>query len=264
MIKMFEALWRYRTFVLGAIRNEFVSTLKRSRLGFFWLIAQPLALVLIYALILSNVLSAKLPGVEGSYGYAIYLMAGLLGWLLFSELVSRGTGLFIASGDLMKKMSFPRITLPAITLGVCLVQNLFLFVAMISVFLALGHAFSAAMFWLLVLVILVAGFGLGVGLFLGVLNVFIRDVGQFVPILLQFAFWFTPILYPVTIIPEPYQGLFDFNVLYWFVASYQNVIVYGQAPEAAHLLGLVLLNVLLLGASLALFRRASPEMVDVL
>ncbi len=261
---MLKGLWQYRYFVLSAIRNEFVSALKRSRLGFFWLIAQPLTLVLIYALILSNVLSAKLPGVQGTYAYAIYLMAGLLSWLLFSEIVSRSTTLFVGSGDLLKKMSFPRVTLPTITLGISLVQNMFLFVAMMSVFIVLGHQFSLTMFWLIPLVILVAGFGLGLGLILGVLNVFIRDVGQFVPIMLQFGFWFTPIIYPVTIIPEAYQGLFDYNVFYWFVSSYQNAIVYGQPPLWEHIVGLVIVDVLLLGAGFFLFRRSSPEMVDVL
>ena len=261
---MLVGLWRYRHFVLSAVKNEFVSTLKRSRLGFFWLIAQPLALVLIYALILSNVLSAKLPGVEGTYAYAIYLMAGLLSWMLFQEIVSRTTELFVTSGELMKKMNFPRVTLPVITLGVSLVHNGLLFLTMVAVFFFLGHDFGLTMLWLPLLVSLVAGLALGLGLVFGVLNVFIRDVGQLVPILLQFAFWFTPIIYPLTIIPETYRALFDYNIFYWFAASYQHVIVYAQAPELRHLIGLGVVDLFLLGGGLFLFRRSSAEMVDAL
>lgn len=259
-----RALWSYRYFVASSVRNELVASLTRSRLGIFWLFAQPLSLVIIYTMILSNVLSAKLPGVEGQYAYAIYLTSGILGWTLFSEGVSRGTTLFIDSADLMKKLSFPKVTLPAVMMGTMLVQNfLFLLVAMV-VFLLLGHSFSAAMLWVPVLIILFGGFGAGVGLVCGAINVFIRDIGQLIPILLQFAFWFTPIVYPKTIIPEAYQSLYNLNIMYWFVSAYHEVIVYGNVPGVMHFGVMITACLLALALAAFLFRRAAPEMVDVL
>lgn len=259
-----NALWAYRHFVVSSIRNELVSQFARSKLGGLWMIINPLAQVAIYALILSNVLAAKLPGVEGQYAYAIYLIAGLLAWTLFNEIVSRSTNLFIAQGNLLKKMSFPRITLPAITIGSSFLNNLLLFIAALGIFLLLGHQFTPAMFWLLPLVGIVAAFGVGLGLTLGVLNVFLRDVGQFVTIVLQMWFWFTPIVYPATIIPEHYRHLLDFNPMYPLTHAYQQVLVYGQTPDFDGIFVTAGIALALLAIGFFLFRRASEEMVDVL
>ena len=92
---MFRDLIQYRRFIFQSIYNELFSQFVRSKLGGLWVIINPLSQVLIYALILSNILAAKLPGIDNKYAYAIYLMAGLLSWNLFrseehtSELQSR-------------------------------------------------------------------------------------------------------------------------------------------------------------------------------
>ena len=259
-----RSLWQYRYFILSSIRNELISRFARSKLGGLWMIINPLAQVAIYALILSNVLVAKLPGVDNKYAYAIYLMAGLLAWTLFSEIVGRCLNLFIEQGNLMKKMQFPRITLPAIVLGSNLINNLLLFIAMMGIFFLLGHQFSLAIVWLLPSTAALAGFALGLGLLLGVINVFVRDLAQVVPIVLQMWFWFTPIVYPAAIIPDSYRHLLEFNPVYHFVAAYQDILVYSRFPELDGLLVIICSSILLLLLSLFLFRRASEEMVDVL
>lgn len=107
MLTFLRNLWAYRGFVTSSIRNEFVARFARSRLGGLWMIIHPLAQVAIYALILSNVLAAKLPGIDNPYAYALYLTAGITAWSLFAEIVGRCLTLFIDNGNLMKKMRFP-------------------------------------------------------------------------------------------------------------------------------------------------------------
>lgn len=264
MFGMLKSLWQYRYFVLSSIRNELNSRFARSKLGGIWLIINPLAQVAIYALILSNVLAAKLPGIDNKYGYAIYLMAGLLAWTLFSEIVSRCLNLFIEQGNLMKKVQFPRITLPAIVIGSNLLNNIILFICMVVIFLLLGHHFSLITLWLLPLTIMLATFALGIGLILGVLNVFVRDLSQAVPIILQMWFWFTPIVYPDSIIPENYRHWLALNPLYHFTDAYHKLIVYGRTPQIEGIFIIGVLTVLFLILSLFLFRRSIEEMVDVL
>jgi lipopolysaccharide transport system permease protein len=262
---MFRSLWHYRHFVLSSIRNELISRFARSKLGGLWMIINPLSQVAIYALILSNVLAAKLPGVSNQYAYAIYLMAGLLAWTLFSEIIGRCLNLFIEQGNLMKKMSFPRITLPAIVVGSNLLNNILLFIAMLGIFAMLGHQFSVAMFWLIPLTLIVVVFALGIGLMLGVMNVFLRDIGHFIPIIMQMWFWFTPIVYPVSIIPESYHYLLNLNPLYPITNAYQQILVYGATPALdVGLATTAIIALVLILLSLFLFRRASAEMVDVL
>ncbi|MFC4525289.1 ABC transporter permease [Dyella halodurans] len=264
MEQMIKAAWRYRYFILSSIKNELRVRFIRSKLGGLWMIIHPLSQVLIFALILSNVLSAKLPGINNKYAYALYLMAGTLGWSLFAETISRCLTLFIDNGNLMKKMAFPRICLPLIAAGSTTVNNLLLMVAIFMVFAALGHIPDVHVLWLPVLIAINLLLSLGLGLVLGVLNVFMRDLGQVIPVILQITFWLTPVVYNVTMFPENVRHLFNLNPIYPIVKSYQNVLVFGVEPEWGPLLAIVAASCLLMLLALVMFRKAGPEMVDVL
>lgn len=261
---MFRDLWRYRQFIISSIRNDLVNRFARSKLGGLWMIINPMAQVAIYTLILSNVLAAKIPGIDNKYAYAIYLMAGLLAWTLFSEIIGRSLTLFLDHANLLKKMRFPRITLPFIVAGSTLLNNIFLFAAILIIFLLLDQSFSFVIFWLIPLTLVLTGFAIGIGLLFGVVNVFLRDVGQLVPIVLQMWFWFTPIVYPETIIPQSYRHWLVFNPVYHFSSAYQDVLVYNRIPDVNSLLVITLLTISLLLLSLFIFRRANEEMADVL
>ena len=107
MFGMLLGTWR-RYFIFSSIKNELRLRFIHSRLGGLWLILNPLAQVLIFAFVLSAVLSSKLPGIDNRYGYSIFLMAGILGWSLFLESVNRCLTLFIDNGNILKKLVFPR------------------------------------------------------------------------------------------------------------------------------------------------------------
>ena len=264
MAGMLRSLWQYRHFVLSSIRIELISRFARSKLGGLWVIINPLAQVAIYALILSNILAAKLPGIDNKFAYPIYLMSGLLAWNLFSEIINRCLNLFIEQGNLIKKMNFPRITLPSIVIGSSLLNNILLLAAMLGIFALLGHSFSIEMLWLIPLTLTVVSLALGIGLILGVMNVFLRDIGQIVPIILQMWFWFTPIIYPENIIPESYRHLLNLNPMYPVISAYHKVLAYNTTPTLNVIAIIAAISLALMLLSLFIFRRASAEMVDVL
>ena len=261
---MIQALWAYRNFIYRSVCNDFKNRFVRSKLGALWMIINPLAQVAMFALILSNVLAAKLPGINNTFGYAFYLMAGTLGWSLFSELVGRSLNLFIENGNLIKKVRFPRIALPAILAGTCLINNGLLFVSVIAIFWLMGEAPTIQLLWLPLLTLITLALSLGLGLCLSIVNVFVRDVGQIVPILLQLLYWFTPIVYPVSIIPEKYRGLLALNPMVPLISSYQNILVYKTPPHFADCGLIFILAILLLLIGFVLFRRANSELVDIL
>ena len=261
---MLLAAWRYRFFIVSSIKTELRSKFVRSSLGGLWMILNPLSQVLIFAFVLSAVLSAKLPGITNQYAYAIYLMAGTLGWSLFAEIVNRCLTLFIDNGNILKKLVFPRIALPLIVTGSALVNNVLLFVAILAIFGVLGHLPSMALIWLPVIMVINIALALGIGLGLGVLNVFMRDIGQVVPVLMQFLYWFTPIVYMANIIPEQYQEWLAFNPMIPIIKGYQNILLYNKEPDWTGLGVITLIALSLLAFSLLLFRKASPEMVDQL
>lgn len=260
---LLHAAWRYRGFVVSSVANEFKSRLSRSRFGTAWVVLQPLATVLIFTTILSGVLAAKLQGVDNKHAYAVFLMSGILCWSLFAEIVQRCTTVFIDNGSLLKKMQFPRIVLPIVSVGAAAVGNLALLVVMLVILPFIGFLPTVHLLWLPLLMLVTIALATGIGLFLGTLNVFVRDVGQVVVVLIQFWFWVTPIVYPPTIVPEHLRSLLYLNPVVALSASYQDVLVYGRAPDA-HVLGSAAFALVMLGVALFLFRRASAEMVDVL
>jgi lipopolysaccharide transport system permease protein len=256
--------WRYRHFIFSSIKNDFLSRFARSRLGGLWMVIHPLAQVVIFAFVLSVVFSSRLSGINNRYGYALYLMAGTLAWSLFAELVSRSLTVFVDNGNLIKKMMFPRICLPAIVSGSALVNNILLFVAILAVFALLGHLPGWQTLWLPVLIVLNVMLGAGLGLVLGVFNVFVRDVGQVVPIVLQFWFWFTPVVYVPTTMPERYKSWLLLNPMTPLVNAYQNILVFGVQPKWLPLTGTAVFAVVSLIFALFFFRKAAPEMADTL
>ncbi len=261
---MLLALWHYRHFIFGSIKNEFATRFARSRLGGAWMILHPLAQVAIYALILSAVLSAKLPGIDNQYAYAIYLMAGMLCWSLFAEVFGRCLSVFIDNGNLIKKMHFPRMALPLIVTGSALLNNLLLFTAILAVFGLLGHLPTVHILWLPLLALISLALAIGLGLSFGIVNVFMRDIGQIMPIVLQFWFWLTPVVYTTQMLPETYRDAFLLNPMTGVVMGYQNILVYDKAPDLSLLTYPILLGAGSLVLALFLYRRAGEDMADVL
>jgi lipopolysaccharide transport system permease protein len=264
MKEILAAIWSYRHFIMSSIRNDLRARFARSKLGALWMVLQPLAQVAIYALVLSRIMAAKLPGIDNRYAYVIYLMAGMIAWSLFAEVVTRSMTMFVDSGNLMKKMAFPRVCLPIIIGGSCLVNNLLLLVTAIGVFLLAGQPLSLAMLWLPLLIGINLAFALGIGLILGVLNVFVRDVAQVMTVVLQLWFWFTPIVYMPSIIPDRLRAALEFNPMMHMAVAFQDVLLYGRGPHIPGLVVIAVAATVLLLFSLVLFRRAAPEMVDVL
>jgi lipopolysaccharide transport system permease protein len=121
-----------------------------------------------------------------------------------------------------------------------------------------------ALLALLPLVALQVMFCAGLGMILGVLNVFFRDVGQLFGICLQFWFWLTPIVYPLSILPEWVQRLLQLNPLTNLIGSYQNLFLYGQWPVWSSLLPIFVIGLLFCVIGLRLFRQRVGEMVDEL
>jgi lipopolysaccharide transport system permease protein len=259
-----QELWRTRHFIKSAVRNEFATRFARSRLGGLWMIIYPLAQIVIYAFILSAVMAARLPGIAGTYSYAIYLTAGILGWSLFTEVVSRSLGVFIDNGNLLKKMAFPRLALPVILAGSCLINNLLLLLVSLAVFACLGHWPGMSIFWLPLLTLLTLFLALGLGLSLGIINVFLRDVGQVIPIFIQFGFWLTPIVYVMAMIPQKFQFILYLNPMTGIIQAYQSVMVFGRMPNLMLLIYPVVFTLVMGAVAAQLYRRAGDEMVDAL
>lgn len=263
-MQMLKAIYRYRAFILGSILREFQSKYRNSLLGALWTILNPLAMIIVYTVIFSQLMQARLPGVGSSFGYSIYLCAGILTWGLFSEITNRCLQIFIDNATLIKKLSFPRMCLPLIVIGSATLNFLIIF-GLFTLFLLMTGNFPGWSYLGMIPVLIVQIlFAAGLGLSLGILNVFFRDVGQFFTVFIQFWFWLTPIIYPITILPENIRALIYLNPMTHLIGAYQNILVRHAWPDWLALWPLALISGLLCLWSLYLFRRRAGEIVDEL
>jgi lipopolysaccharide transport system permease protein len=254
----------YRGFIFGSVKREFQTKYGNAVLGAAWTILNPLALIVVYTVIFSEVMQSKLPGETSAFAYSIYLCAGILTWGLFAEITARSQTIFLDNANLLKKVSFPRIALPLIVvlsalLNFCIIFGLFIAFLVLS-----GHFPGWAFFAIVPVLAIQILFAVGLGIILGVLNVFFRDVGQFFGIFIQFWFWFTPIVYPASILPAQVRDWLVWNPMATIIGAYQTVLVNGKMPDWAALLPVTVLALLLCAFGLLLFRKRSGEMVDEL
>lgn len=259
-----DALWRYRGYIKSAVVRELQARYQDSMLGSLWTLIQPLAMVLIYTLVFSNLMQSRLPGMSSGYAYSIFLMAGLLPWNLFAEMIQKGQGMFLGNAAILKKVKIPKICIPVIVLGGSLVNFVIVF-TLFQIFLLLIGAFPG---WLVLaaipLLILQLILAWGLAILLGVLNVFFRDVGQFFSIFIQLWFWLTPIVYSLAIIPVSYQHWFYYNPVTPLMIAYQHIFLLGQLPIWGELVPLCLVALIINGLAFYVFRKRAAEMVDEL
>jgi lipopolysaccharide transport system permease protein len=263
-IGMIKGAWRFRDFIVASVRREFAIRYQGTQLGIFWPILQPLALILIYTLVFAEIMKPKLPGHESPYAYSIYLTAGLIIWGLFSDLLNRSVGIFVQNANLLKKVSVPKITFPVIASFSALVHFAIIFVLFLA-FLVFSSNFPGTVILgvvpILALTLLLA---VGMGILLGTVNVFYRDVEQSAGLFLQFWFWLTPIVYPARALPDFMAAILVWNPMWPIVLAVQDIFVEQRFPNWSTLVyPLLLAMVFVVGARLA-FNRLSAEIVDEL
>lgn len=261
-MSVIKVLWAYRGFIFGSVRREFQSKYHNSLLGIGWSIINPLAMIVVYTVIFSKVMGARLPGVGNGFAYSIYLCSGTLTWGFFADIVGRAQNMFLDNANLLKKVSFPRMTLPVVVIfnaGVGFSIIFCLFLIFLLVVGAWPGWVSLAAFPVLAIELLLA---IGLGMVLGVLNVFFRDVGLLFGVILQFWFWFTPVVYPASILPERVKPLMSLNPMYPLVTACHEIFVAGSWPDWISLLYPLILGLVFCGLGLHLFRKNAGEMVD--
>ena len=263
-MEMIKAAWAYRGFVTGSVKREFQSKYQNSVLGAAWTIFNPLAMIVVYTVIFAQVMHTRLPGMDTTFAYSIYLCAGILTWGMFAEITSRAQNIFLDNANLLKKLSFPRLCLPVSVVASAGLNFAILFGLFSGFLLVSGNFPGWAYLALFPVLALQVVFAIGLGISVGVLNVFFRDIGQFFTLFLQFWFWLTPIVYPVTILPERLQFLMSFNPMARLVQAYQTILVNGQWPNWSALWPVAILSFLFCGLGLRLFRKHAGEMVDEL
>ncbi len=261
---LLKTLWHHRGFILASVKREFQLKYRNSLLGAAWTIINPLAMIFVYTVIFSQVMHAKLSGVDKGFAYSIFLCAGSLTWGLFAEILTRGQNIFLENANIIKKLNFPRICLPVISiLNACV--NFSIIFSLFTLFLIISGNFVGmaylSIFPLLCLLILFAS---GLGMIIGVLNVFFRDVGQFFSVFIQFWFWFTPVVYPISALPQWSRNILEYNPMVKIISAFQDILVYGKDVAWQGLIPFTCMAIIMCILGYSLFRKCSADIVDEL
>jgi ABC-type polysaccharide/polyol phosphate export permease len=258
------SLWAHRRFLVESAVADLRSQYAGSGAGILWHVVYPLAQIAIFTLVFSRIMTVEMPGSSASGGFVLYLCSGLLPWIAFSECVLRGANAFVENAAYLKRLPLPEEVFVA---KGALTSALALPVPMLGLAaLALAFGRTAELPWLAVPPVLVLWlcFGFGLGLVLASLNVFLRDIGHVLALMLQLWFWMTPIVYLETILPEAARRALDFNPAYPFIGGLHRAIVFGEWPLGTQWTWMVAWAVAAPLVGLLVLGRVRREIRDVL
>lgn len=226
-----ELLWAF-------VWRDLKARYEGSLLGRLWPVLNPLILFLVYyfvfAIIMGMRLELKGVVIDDSSLMGLYIISGILPWIFFADSITRCTGVVLENANLVKKIAFPSQLLPvyAVTVNTVyfLISLAIFLIARLTYFHDLGGMEGLPGSWplLFLIVPLQVIFTIGLGLFLGALNIFIRDTAQLMPLLLNLWFFTTPIVYPSSLIQNnmpQYASLMELNPMYHLMEVYRSALV---------------------------------------
>ncbi len=278
MTTLVADLRQSRELLTNLTRREIKGKYKRTALGQLWSLANPVASMVIYTVVFSLIIRMKpQPGdPSGLDVFAAWLMCGLLPWSFFTNVVTGGMGSLVGNENLIKKVYFPRITLIASSTLSALFTWAIEMLVLVVVLVIIG---SDVLLWLpavVLMMLLLALFGTGVAMLLAIANVYFRDTQHFVTILFQAWFYFTPILYPLSLVsaksdqyghiagPFSLLDVYRLNPMERFTEVFRNLLYDNRWPSGSSVLFCVAWTVVVLAVGSYVFQRNQRKLAELL
>lgn len=266
--KLLREIIQKRQMILNLAKADFKKRFVGSYFGVVWMFLQPLATVVIYALVFGPWGLKSTPPVP-DVSYTLWLIPGLVPWFFYAELLNHMTGILQEYHYLVKKLVFPVELLPIIKLLSCALVH-FCFIAIMLLFYILSGR-RPMLSWIQIFYysFASAALGLGLGYLCGAIQVFFKDMSQIVGICLQFGIWLVPIMYDAGMFTRsaPWMDVvLKLNPFYYIVAGYRDSMITGEPFWHRPMLGLYFwgLTLLIFYLGLRFFSKMRPHFSDVL
>lgn len=252
-------LWPYRELLYFLSWRDVKVRYKQTALGAAWAILQPLMTMLVFTVLFGRL--AKMPA-SGDAPYALFAYAGLLPWNFFSNAVTTSGSSLVASANLISKVYFPRVIIPASAVLSGLVDFVVAFAFFIVLMIFYGYSPTWNLLLMPVMLIIATLLSIAVGLFCSALNVRYRDVRYAIPFLLQIGMFATPIIYPPHLVPDKWRWALMLNPMAGVVDGFRASLL-GTPIDARGVLLTTLYTLVLLVAGAAYFKRVEHSFADV-
>lgn len=231
---------------------------KQSVLGIFWAILQPLSVMLIFTFVFS--LIARMPS-EGA-PYALFAYTALLPWNYFSSGVANATNSLTSHAQFVTKVYFPREILPITYVAAALFDFAVASTLLAGLMIYYRVPLTINALYAVPIILVLSCFGLAMSLFFSATQVRFRDIGVAVPLLLQVWLFATPVIYPLSAVPEHLRQFYELNPMVGVIEGFRQVILKGTAPDATSLLLSAAISIVLLVFSYLYFKRVEATMAD--
>ena len=252
-------LWAYRELLYFFAWRDIKVRYKQTLFGFAWAVVQPLLMMIIFTLFFGKL--AKVP--SENIPYPLFSYAGVLPWTLFAAGLDRSSNSLVQDANLIQKVYFPRLLMPLSGILSPLVDFVIAFIVLIGLMLYYAHYPTVTMFWIIPFLILELLLAIGIGLWLSAINVEYRDVRYAVPFLIQLGLFASPVVYPVTFVPERFQAVYGLlNPMAGILEGFRWAIL-GTKPPSALLIASVAIVLVILISGAFYFRRREKSFADI-
>lgn len=263
--EMFASFWRHRELTYALVKREVVGRYRGSFMGLIWSFLNPLFMLAVYTFVFSVVFKARWGGGSDlKTEFALILFAGLMVFNIFSECVNRAPGLILANVNYVKKVVFPLEILPWVGLGVALFHGLISLAVWLVAYLVLFGMPHATVLYLPLIILPLVLFIMGVSWFLASLGVYMRDVSQFISVIMTVLMFLSPIFYSAETLPATYRSFLYMNPLTPAIEQTRAVLYWGQGPDLGLLLVCLLASVFVALFGFIWFQKTRKGFADVL
>lgn len=272
MLSVARNLYDYRELVATLAWKNIALRYKQAYLGIAWAVIKPVTLMLIFTLMKSFI------GIDsGSIPYPVLTFAALMPWIFFQESASEGVNSVVGNTALIKKIYFPREIFPITSVATKLIELAINFAILAGLMAWYGMVPSVHALWVPLIIVYTVLAALTVSLFGAAVNVYFRDVGQALPVLLNLLMYASPVIYPLQLVQDKLlvqraagdwsqllYTLYTLNPLAGIIDAFQGVVLRNQAPDLGALLPGAVLVAVLLPLSYLYFKRAEAYFADVI
>ncbi|KKR58824.1 MAG: ABC transporter permease protein [Candidatus Curtissbacteria bacterium GW2011_GWA1_40_47] len=260
MINCFKELYKFRELLIALTKREIKVRYKQTTLGAAWAILQPFSLMLIFSLVFGVFLgleSQELP-------YPIFYYSALLTWLFFSTSISFGSQAVINNSNLVSKIYFPREVLPFASVGAAILDFAVAGLIFILMMLFYKLPFSPNLIFILPICAILIFFTLSVVLFTSALVVIWRDLKFVVPLIIQIWMFASPIIYPVSKVPQNLRFLYMLNPMAVIIENFRRVTLFAKPPVLSEILIAFFVSIILFFISYKFFKIKERSFADII